>query len=413
MKKKKNDIGTFFTAPIVISLVIIALIVLMSIFAPIIGPYDPDQMDMLNALQGPSLAHLFGTDQVGRDIFTRLMYGARTTLLSALLVVVISIIIGIPLGVISGYYGGKIDSVIMRAEDVLLAFPALLLAFLFVASFGKGIANAIIALGIVYVPMLSRLTRSLTLMEKNKTYVESARSIGFSDTRIIFRHILPNCIPTIIAQLTLDIGYAILDLAAMSFLGLGVQPPTSDWGAMLEEGRQYIQSNPALVFAPGLARALLLKPDFIMADEAVSALDVSVQAQILNLLLDLRESLGLTMMFISHELTVVEHVCDEIVVMYLGTVVEKAPTKELFLNILHPYTQALISAKPKEHPAQETHRIMLEGEAKSAMDMGEGCKFAPRCRFCQKGLCDAKTPKLREIRPGHFVACHRVESEEK
>lgn len=99
--------------------------------------------------------------------------------------------------------------------------------------------------------------------------------------------------------------------------------------------------------------------------------------------------------------------------MYLGTVVEKAPTKELFLNILHPYTQALISAKPKEHPAQETHRIMLEGEAKSAMDMGEGCKFAPRCRFCQKGLCDAKTPKLREIRPGHFVACHRVESEEK
>ena len=113
---------------------IIALIVLMSIFAPIIGPYDPDQMDMLNALQGPSLAHLFGTDQVGRDIFTRLMYGARTTLLSALLVVVISIIIGIPLGVISGYYGGKIDSVIMRAEDVLLAFPALLLAFLFVAS---------------------------------------------------------------------------------------------------------------------------------------------------------------------------------------------------------------------------------------------------------------------------------------
>lgn len=252
MKKKKNDIGTFFTAPIVISLVIIALIVLMSIFAPIIGPYDPDQMDMLNALQGPSLAHLFGTDQVGRDIFTRLMYGARTTLLSALLVVVISIIIGIPLGVISGYYGGKIDSIIMRAEDVLLAFPALLLAFLFVASFGKGIANAIIALGIVYVPMLSRLTRSLTLMEKNKTYVESARSIGFSDTRIIFRHILPNCIPTIIAQLTLDIGYAILDLAAMSFLGLGVQPPTSDWGAMLEEGRQYIQSNPALVFAPGL-----------------------------------------------------------------------------------------------------------------------------------------------------------------
>ena len=147
-----------------------------------------------------------------------------------------------------------------------ITVPALLLAFLFVASFGKGIANAIIALGIVYVPMLSRLTRLLTLMEKNKTYVESARSIGFSDTRIIFRHILPNCIPTIIAQLTLDIGYAILDLAAMSFLGLGVQPPTSDWGAMLEEGRQYIQSNPALVFAPGLAIIITVVTFNVLSD---------------------------------------------------------------------------------------------------------------------------------------------------
>ena len=162
-----------------------------------------------------------------------------------------------------------------------------------------------------------------------------------------------------------------------------------------------------------IARALLLNPDFIMADEAVSALDVSVQAQILNLLLDLRTSLGLTMMFISHELTVVEHVCDEILVMYLGTVVEKASGEELFQNILHPYTQALISAKPKEHPAMETHRIMLEGEAKSAMDAGGGCKFAPRCRFCQKGKCDVQMPPLKEITPGHFVACHKVEGEMK
>nr|WP_296263347.1 ABC transporter ATP-binding protein [uncultured Merdimonas sp.] len=158
-----------------------------------------------------------------------------------------------------------------------------------------------------------------------------------------------------------------------------------------------------------IARALLLKPDFIMADEAVSALDVSVQAQILNLLLELRKSLGLTMMFISHELTVVEHVCDEILVMYLGTVVEKASAEELFQNILHPYTQALISAKPKEHPAMETHRIILEGEAKSAMDAGTGCKFAPRCRFFQKGKCDVEMPELREVSSGHFVACHAIQ----
>lgn len=377
MKKKKNDIGTFFTAPIVISLVIIALIVLMSIFAPIIGPYDPDQMDMLNALQGPSLAHLFGTDQVGRDIFTRLMYGARTTLLSALLVVVISIIIGIPLGVISGYYGGKIDSVIMRAEDVLLAFPALLLAFLFVASFGKGIANAIIALGIVYVPMLSRLTRSLTLMEKNKTYVESARSIGFSDTRIIFRHILPNCIPTIIAQLTLDIGYAILDLAAMSFLGLGVQPPTSDWGAMLEEGRQYIQSNPAL--------------------------DVTTQAQILDLMKHLQETIGMSILFITHNFGVVAEICDRASVMYAGKIVETSTVEDLFDHPKHPYTKALIESIPKSgRPGEKL--VTIPGAPPSLVKPIKGCAFAERCQYANEN-CKCQQPEMIQVGPGHECAC--------
>lgn len=158
-----------------------------------------------------------------------------------------------------------------------------------------------------------------------------------------------------------------------------------------------------------IARALFLNPPFILADEAVSALDVSVQAQILNLILDLRDSLGLTVLFISHDLTVVEHLCDTVMVMYLGSVVEMAPTAELFANLLHPYTQALISAKPKEHPDQKTSRIMLEGEAKSAMDQGRGCRFAPRCRYFQPGKCECAAPELRELSPGHFVACHRYD----
>lgn len=162
MKKgRKKDIGTLFTIPMIVSVAVIVIIILASILAPILGAYDPDALNLGQSLLGPSGEHIFGTDQVGRDIFTRLMYGARTTLLSALLVVVISIIVGIPLGVLCGYYGGKLDNIIMRIEDVILAFPALLLAFLLVASFGKGITNAIIALGIVYVPMLSRLTRSI------------------------------------------------------------------------------------------------------------------------------------------------------------------------------------------------------------------------------------------------------------
>jgi oligopeptide/dipeptide ABC transporter ATP-binding protein len=160
-----------------------------------------------------------------------------------------------------------------------------------------------------------------------------------------------------------------------------------------------------------IERTLLLSPSFIVADEPVSALDVSVQAQILNLMSDLREELGLTMMFISHELTVVEHLCDMVAVMYLGVVVETAPTAELFKNVIHPYSQALISAKPRETPEQQTNRIILEGDVPSAIDIPEGCRFAGRCPKRKDGKCDKIAPQLREIEPGHFVACHLAQSE--
>jgi peptide/nickel transport system permease protein len=165
--------------------------------------------------------------------------------------VAISAIIGIPYGLVSGYYGGLLDQILMRISDILLSFPSLLLAFIFVASFGRNITNSVLALGIVYVPMLARLTRSLVLVEKNKVYVEAAHSIGYSDWHIMLIEILPNCISTLVVQMMLDIGYAILDLSAMSFLGLGVQPPTADWGAMLEDGRIVITSAPMVALAPG------------------------------------------------------------------------------------------------------------------------------------------------------------------
>jgi len=272
---KQKNLGRFFTVPMVISLILLTLIILASVFAAYVAPYEQAAIDMTKTFQVPSAAHLLGTDNVGRDILSRLIYGARVTLLSALAVVFISVIIGVPLGLISGYYGGKVDNIIMRVEDVILAFPALLLAFLFVASFGKSITNAIVALGIVYVPMISRLTRSLTLTERNKAYVEAAQSIGFSDTRILFRHILPNCVSTIITQMTLDIGYAILDLAALSFLGMGVQPPISDWGAMLEEGRAFIQTSPLLCLAPGVAIIVTVVVLNMLSDNIQMYLDQS------------------------------------------------------------------------------------------------------------------------------------------
>jgi len=237
----------------VIAGIVIFIIILLSVFAPWIAPHDPNAQDLLKSFEPSSTHHFFGTDQQGRDIFSRVLYGARTTLLGAVAVVAIATVIGVPLGLIAGYYGGKIDSLITRIFDVILAFPALLLAFIIVAVFGRGLENAVIALGIVYIPMIARLVRSVTLVEREQTYVEAARNLGFSNNRIMFRHILPNCISPIVVQATIDLAYAILDLAAMSFLGLGVQPPTADWGAMLEEGREYLLISANTSIAAGFS----------------------------------------------------------------------------------------------------------------------------------------------------------------
>jgi peptide/nickel transport system permease protein len=263
---RKKQEGVLFTAPMIISLLVLAAIIFCCVFASVISPYSPTEQDLSSSLAAPSAAHLLGCDKVGRDLLTRLFYGGRTTLLSALGVVALSIVLGVPLGLLSGYYGKTVDTIIGRICDVLLAFPSLLLVFVFVAGLGRGLGNAVVALGIVYVPMLTRLVRSLTMVEKNKTYVEAMNSIGYSDARIMFRHILPNCISTITVQVTLDLAYAILDLAALSFLGLGVQPPTADWGAMLDEGRNFLLQNPMLAIAPGLAIVVVVVSLNIFSD---------------------------------------------------------------------------------------------------------------------------------------------------
>jgi peptide/nickel transport system permease protein len=232
---------------------ILLIIILCCAFAPVLAPYTESAQDLSSSLAPPSPRHILGTDKIGRDLYSRLLYGGRVTLLSALGVVSLSVIIAVPLGLFSGCCGGRIDSVVGRFCDVLLSFPSLLLAFIFAAALGRGVAGAVIALGIVYVPMLTRLVRSLALIEKTKTYVEAAESVGFSRLYIMFRHIFPNCMDTVLVQLTLDLAYAVLDLAALSFLGLGVRPPTADWGAMLDEGRNFLLQSPLLALAPGAA----------------------------------------------------------------------------------------------------------------------------------------------------------------
>ena len=272
MKKKKafsakRNTGTLFTVPVVIAMVVLCVIIFCAVFAPLISPYDPVYQDIGAALSGPTDQHILGTDSVGRDLLSRLFYGGRTTIVGGLAIISLSILLGLPIGLFCGYYGGLIDSIFMRVCDILLSFPSMLLAFVLVAGFGRGsMNNAIIALGVIYVPGLARLVRSLTLVEKNKVYVEALRSMCYSNLRIMFVHIIPNCISSVIIQLTLDMGYAVLDLAGMSFLRFGVQAPTADWGNMLNEGRGYLMQKPMLAILPGLCIIALVVSLNIFSD---------------------------------------------------------------------------------------------------------------------------------------------------
>lgn len=263
MNKKASS---FFTPAVAVSCAILSAVFLISILAPVIAPYDPIATDLSATLELPSRAHLFGTDQTGRDIFSRMLFGGRTTILGAFGIVIFSMIVGIPFGLISGYFGGVADKILMRITDVIVSFPTLLLAFIFVGIFGRGIQNSVLAIGIVYVPMTARLTRSLTLSEKNKGYVEALKTSGCPVWKILFLQILPNCLPTLSSQLTLDIGYAIIDLASMSFIGLGVQLQECDWGAMLEESRTFIFTRPLSALAPGIAIAVTVIAINILSD---------------------------------------------------------------------------------------------------------------------------------------------------
>ena len=235
-----------------IAAIVLIFVILLVILSPLIAPCDPNAMDLANRMSGISPAHWLGTDDKGRDIFSRLLYGGHTALLSPLGVVGIGLVIGIPLGLISGYVGGFIDNVLMRVCDVILSVPAMLLALVTVSIFGRGIRNTVIILGLFYIPMIARMVRSNVIVQKEQEYVEACRSVGLSAPYIMLRHILPNCFSTIVVQATLCLGYALLDISAMSFLGLGVQEPQADWGKMLADGKNIIMNSPMLVISAGL-----------------------------------------------------------------------------------------------------------------------------------------------------------------
>ncbi len=257
----------------VVGLLILLPLLLATIVPWLLSNADPNAQALTQSLQGPSWAHPLGTDKPGRDVLARVVFGAAPTLLGAIVVVVISGVIGIPAGLFAGYFGGRTESLIMRILDALLAFPALLLAILVVATFGRGLTTAVLALGVIYIPAMARLVRSVTLVQRNQAYVDAGVALGYSDRRIIFRHILPNLVAAIVVQSSIDLAYAILDIAALSFLGLGQQPPDPDWGSMLSDGRSYLLQNPLPAMSAGVAIMLAVIAFNLVGDGLRAQLD--------------------------------------------------------------------------------------------------------------------------------------------
>ncbi|HET7581111.1 MAG TPA: ABC transporter permease subunit [Bacillales bacterium] len=255
---------------------ILALFVI-AIFGPEIAPYSAAKPDYNNILSGPSWQHLAGTDAYGRDIFSRIIIGTRISLSVSIGSVILGALGGTILGLISGFYGKWLDSLIMRASDVLFAFPGMLLAIGIIAILGPGLNNVVIAIAIFSVPSFARIVRSSTLDAKSTIYVEATRSIGAKNRRIIWKHIFPSTLSSIIVYFTMRIGNAILVAASLSFLGLGAQPPTPEWGAMLSSGRNYISNEPHVTFFPGLAIFITVLAFNLLGDGLRDTLDPKVK----------------------------------------------------------------------------------------------------------------------------------------
>ncbi|MCY3766805.1 MAG: ABC transporter permease [Gemmatimonadetes bacterium] len=246
---------------------------LLAIAAPLAAPEDPFAQNLYERLQPPSLANPFGTDDFGRDVLSRVIHGARISLRVGVTAVLIALVLGVPIGLVSGYWGGALDQVLMRAMDLMLAFPSILLAIAIVAILGPGLENAMLAVGIVAVPQYARLVRASALSVRGQDYVQAMRALGAGDFHILFFSVLPNCLTPLIVQSTLGLATAILDAAGLSFLGLGAQPPLPEWGAMLTGGRELVLRAPWVLTFPGVAIFLTVLAFNLLGDGLRDALD--------------------------------------------------------------------------------------------------------------------------------------------
>jgi oligopeptide/dipeptide ABC transporter ATP-binding protein len=315
-----------------------------------------------------------GTDQpYGRDIFSRLVNGGRYDLLIGFAATGVTLVCGTIVGLISGYVGGLLDTVFMRIVDVFFAFPFFVLVLAIVSMRGPGLLSLLIAIWFIGWVAYARIVRGEVLVAKEQEYVMAARALGYNPLRIMARHVLPNVIAAALIFSMADAVANILLGASRGYFGLGVPEPTPEWGSM--------------------------------SGGYVSALDVSVQAQVLNLMMRLQEDLGLTYFFVAHNLGMVQHISQRVAVMYLGKIVELAPTSDLFVEPLHPYTQALLRAVPKPVARRKGTAPAIQGDPPNPIHPPTGCYFHPRYPFAMP-ICWEQYPALRSVIPGHTVACH-------
>ncbi len=263
----------------IVGLILVAGAALVALGAPLLTPHDPIAINPTAVKQGPSRIHPLGTDNLGRDVLSRLLYGARPSLGTAAAASFLILIIGVTAGTLSGYVGGRVDEVLMRVVDVLLAFPSLILALAIAGMLGPGLTHVMIGMAAVWWVGYARIVRGLVLSVRERQFVEAGHALGASPARIIWRHILPNVMPPVIVLVTLDIGGLILAISGLNFLGLGVQPPWPEWGAMLNEGRPFLFSTPSLMLYPGLAISLVVVGFNMLGDALRDVLDPRLRAQ--------------------------------------------------------------------------------------------------------------------------------------
>jgi len=277
----RRMVSVFVGRPLpIIGFVIIALLILMALFAPLIAPHPPNQMDIVHKLQKPNSSHWLGTDSLGRDTLSRIIYGSRSSLIVGISVIIISSAIGILLGLLASYFGGWVNIIIMRLMDALMAFPMLLLALLVATLLGAGMLNVIIALGIGMISAPCRLMAGVVLSVKQNDYILSARVMGMSNRRLMFQEILPNAFPPLLVLITTGLGAVILSEAGLSFLGIGITPPTATWGGMVNDGYKFLMTNPVLAISPGIAIMLAVFGFNMLGDGLRDALDPKLRGVI-------------------------------------------------------------------------------------------------------------------------------------